>query len=103
MNVKKHARRATEHRLLVMEAVATCPEQCSLETIKKDCSSADFPSHSVVVMVWQLCREGLLGRSEESYYFLTEFGLAYLYAADFTRGLPEYAPRPKARRKRKQV
>jgi hypothetical protein len=94
--------KATEHRVLVLEEVATAPEGATIKSTTSALSNETFPYHSVWNMVWQLRKEGLLGMGEEGYLHLTEFGLRYLQQTDFTRALPEFAERPKARKPRRK-
>ena len=93
--------KATEHRVLVLEEVATAPEGATIKSTTTALSNEAFPYHSVWNMIWQLRKEGLLGMGEEGYLHLTEFGMTYLYTQDFSRKLPEFAERSKARRKKK--
>ena len=94
---------ATDHRALVLEAVATCPQQATTAQILRDCQGENFKPSAVKVMVYQLRHEGLLGRHEDSdVHFLTLAGLDWLTRGHFDRALPCYAERPKARSKRKR-
>lgn len=95
-----HRKLATEHRALVLESVATSPN-ATKQAIFADCVSHSFTKDAADVMIWQLRRIGLIGRSDSDTYFITKAGLDYLQSADFTRIVPEFAPRPKARRKAK--
>ena len=93
---------ATDHRALVLEAVATCPQQATTAQILHDCQGESFKPLIVAKMIYQLRREGLLGRQDGSdAYFLTLAGLEWLTQGRFDRALPCYAERPKSRRKRK--
>jgi hypothetical protein len=94
--------KATEHRVLVLEEVATAPEGATIKSTTAALTNDLFPYHSVWNMIWQLRKEGLLGMGAEGYLHLTEFGLRYLQQTDFSRALPEFTPRPKARKPRKQ-
>lgn len=94
-------RKATEHRALVLESVATAPGGATSASVQRDCVGHDFNKHAVAVMLWQLRREGLVGRDDEDKYFLTTTGLERIQYGDFTRSVPEFAERPKARKVRK--
>jgi hypothetical protein len=95
-------RKATEHRALVLEEIATAPEGATIKSVCTALTNEAFPYHSVWTMVWQLRKEGLVGMGSEGYLHLTEFGVAYLYQTDFTRKLAEFTERPKARKPRKR-
>lgn len=101
MKTTKSSRRATDHRALVLESVATSPTPATLDSIAADCHGAD-PSYTrklVAAMVWWLVRVGLLGRTGDS-YFLTKAGLEWLTTGRFDRALPAPHTRPGARRKK---
>ncbi len=85
---------------MVLESIATSPT-ATIANIRTDCVGHAFSQHAVDAMVWQIRREGLVGRSDTDTYFITQAGLSYMQSTDFTRELPEYAPRPKARRPKK--
>lgn len=99
--MKANRRKATEHRALVLESVATAPGGATADSVCKDCVGHAFNRHAVYAMLWQLRREGLVGRDDKDTYFLITAGLERIQYGDFTRSLPEYAPRPRARRKQK--
>jgi hypothetical protein len=86
--------------VLVLEEVATAPDGATIASTCKALANDTFPAKSIGTMVWQLRKEGLLGMSDGGFLFLTEFGMTYLRTNDFTRAVPEYAERPKARRKK---
>lgn len=94
-------RRATDHRALVLEAVATAPFRPSIESIIRDCVGPDFTRAVVKSMVWQLRREGLIGLDTSgTSHFITKAGLDYLTDGRFDRALPQPGtPRPRRRRR----
>ena len=98
--MRANRRKATEHRALVLESVATAPGGATMESVQKDCVGHAFNKHAVYAMLWQLCREGLVGRNSDNTYFLTTAGLDRIQYGDFTQKVPEYAPRPKARKRK---
>ena len=102
---RPHPRRkillATDHRALVLESVATSPKPPTGNQVCQDCvTPEDFSSKNVLTMLDTLRREGLIGMNENKTHFLTKAGLHYLTNGRFDKALPEYAERPKSRRKK---
>lgn len=94
-------RRASDHRALVLEAVATSPESPSEAQIVADCNGPDFDRPKILSMVRLLRMEGLIGLSSPSGgHFITVVGLNYLTTARFDRGLPAPHTRPGRKRRR---
>lgn len=95
-------KRATDHRALVLESVATNPKGASERLIVADCADPAFPVEAVKSMIWQLRKEGLIARDEAGTgHHITKAGLDYLAQAAFDRGLPPLgAPRLKARKRK---
>jgi Fe2+ or Zn2+ uptake regulation protein len=96
----KSQRRATDHRATVLEAVATFPGSPTGEDIVKDCATASYTPKMVRTMLDALVRFGLIRRSDQKTFSITAVGLEYLTLARFDRAIGEFAPRPKARRKK---
>lgn len=101
---KSRKGRATDHRALVLESVATAPAAATLSTIVADVQpvAPAFTKHKVASMVWWLRREGLIGDREGGGYFITEAGLSYLTSGRFDRAVPVDHVRPGARKPRKK-
>ncbi len=100
--IGKRYKLATDHRSLVLEAVATCPVAASAEQIVRDASSAEFTAKKVGSMVWQLRKEGLLQKKDDGTYSITQAGLDWLTFGRFDRALPKEHTRPGARRTKKE-
>lgn len=99
--MKQGSRSATEHRAIVLESVATAPEEATHDAIVKDSASIGWTDRKqIVTMVNQLVREGLVGRNTSGGFFLTVAGLEALQSGTFNRKLPEFAERPKGRRRK---
>lgn len=97
----EHRRRATDHRAIVLESVATNPTGASEANITADCQASDFTRRMVKAMIWQLRKEGLIGRDDAQGHFITQAGLNYLTSARFDVTPPPMGlPRPGARRPR---
>jgi len=97
------SRHATDHRGLVLEAVATSPEPPTIDSIRRDSICEGFDAVRVGKMVRQLRVEGLLGLQDggsPATFFITAAGLDYLTHGRFDRGLPREHTRPAARKKR---
>lgn len=95
---RKH--RATDHRAIVLESVATSPAAASIDTIKADAAAIGWThNNQISAMVSNLLHIGLLGRSESG-LFVTKLGMEWLLTGRFDRALP--APYTKPKRKRKQ-
>jgi hypothetical protein len=92
-------KRATDHRALVLEAVATAPTRPTCAAIIIDCADTDFTPKTVRVMAWTLRRDGLLGLDEHGGYFITRAGLDYLTHARFDRKIPAPHTRPRSRKR----
>lgn len=93
--------RATDHRALVLEAVATSPAGAPRAEIFRECIGPDFTRHQVCVMLCHLRREGLVGATGDGGHFITREGLDQLVNGHFDRAVPEFAPRPNGRKPRK--
>lgn len=103
--MNRGSRTATEHRAIVLESVATSPKEATRDTIVKDAASIGWTDRKqIVTMIHQLRREGLIGlkEGERNAFFLTTGGLEALQHGAFDRKLPEFAERPKARRKKEK-
>ena len=101
--MRAYKRRATDHRALVLESVATNPSGASKKDIVSDCEAPDFTPPMIDSMIWQLRKEGLIGRDDKNGHFITQAGLNYLRIAAFDLQPPPMGlPRPKARKPRKQ-
>jgi hypothetical protein len=99
--MKRNQKWATDHRALVLESVATSPAPATVDTIRRDAVSDDFPRAVVDSMIWQLRKEGLIARRDDSSYHVTQAGLDWLTTGRFDRPLPELGtPRPGARKPR---
>lgn len=99
--MREHRRRATDHRAIVLESIATNPTGAQKKHIVADCRSADFTPHMIDSMIWQLRKEGLIGRDDATGHFITKAGLAYLNNAAFDLPPPPMGhPRPGARKPR---
>lgn len=94
--------RASDHRALALEEVATSPTEPSINKVCSSLASSEFASDLVYKMVYQLLQEGLIGRREDGELFITQTGLDYLTHARFDLPIPEpRRPRPGARKKQK--
>lgn len=87
--------KATDHRAVVLESVATCPEACTMDHIVRDSTGPDFIPRNILTMVYQLAKEGLLARREDRSFFITTLGLAWLTHGCFDRALPAHHTRRK--------
>lgn len=94
--------RASDHRAVVLEEIATSPVEPSMQEVTSTLAKPDFTQEMVYKMVYQLLREGLIGRREgQASLFITEGGLDYLTNARFDLPLQEPGhPRPGARRRK---
>jgi hypothetical protein len=95
-------RAATDHRALVLEAVATSPTRPTVALIVKDCAGTDFKPTSVNTMVWYLRKNGFIGLDDKGQHFITTVGLDYLVSARFDRELPSEHKRPHSKKKIKE-
>jgi hypothetical protein len=86
----------------VLESVATHPGQCTHEAVVADCLKPDFKRDSILTMLWQLKREGLIGVTDHGHHFLTQAGFNWLTEGKFDRCLPAPHTRPKGRKARKR-
>jgi hypothetical protein len=97
-------RRATDHRALVLEVVATIPQAASREAVQKEVlvnrTDDRFDHNQISAMVSRLLTEGLIGRRDDGTLFVTALGFEWLRKADFTRELP--APHTKPTRSKKK-
>jgi hypothetical protein len=99
----RRQRRATDHRAIVLEAVATCPTDASMDAIVRDAIGPDFIRKNVQTMVYQLRKEGLLGLKEDGRtHYITELGLEWLTYGRFDQALPGFHERPASRKSRKR-
>lgn len=102
--VKKWSRRATDHRALVLEVVATTPSAATRDAVQREvlANKIDeaFAANQISAMVSTLLKEGLIGRRDDGTLFVTQVGFEWLRSADFTRALPPPgAPRPSRKKK----
>lgn len=100
--MKTRRSRATDHRGVVLEAIASSPWHPARPEVLKDCVGPDFSAKNVGTMINQLGREGLVQRTATGQYFLTQAGYAYLQQAAFDRALGEFTERPGGRKPRKK-
>lgn len=103
MKETKHIRRATDHRAIVLEEIATAPYVATRDAVQAAVAKAgyrEFHANAVSAMVSELLRIGLIGMKEDRTLFLTQSGLEWITKGDFTRPLPGFIERP-ARRGRK--
>lgn len=100
MVVKRSRKWATDHRAVVLESIATSPWLATHDSIAADCVSTEFTRKSVMTMLNQLQREGLVGRVDPG-FFVTRAGFSWLTEGRFDRKLPEYAERPGSRKPKK--
>src|SRR3954465_2359783 len=98
-------RRATDHRALVLEVVATTPSAATRKAIEAEVlanrTDERFGHNQIAAMVSSLLRFGLIGRREGSTLLVTTLGLEWLQAADFTRELPAPHTKPKRQPRKK--
>lgn len=91
--MKEHRRRATDHRALVLEVVATTPDKATRDAVQREvlrCRTDDrFGVNQISAMVSTLLREGLLGRRDDDSLFVTSVGLDWLHHATFDLPLPK--------------
>jgi predicted transcriptional regulator len=99
----KRMRRATDHRALVLEVIATIPTAATRAAVQKEVASmsdlSEFNVNAISAMVSTLMREGLIGRKEDGTLFVTIVGLDWLSFGRFDRALP--APHTRPGRKKK--
>jgi predicted transcriptional regulator len=99
----EHMRRATDHRALVLEVVATIPVAATRDAVQKEVAllskAGGFAVNAISAMVSTLLREGLIGRRDDETLFVTQIGFDWLANADFTRALPAPHERPGRRKK----
>lgn len=95
--------RATDHRAVVLESVATSPVAATSDSVVKDAASVGW-SHrqQILTMLNQLSREGLIGRNEQGGWFITGAGLAYLTVGRFDLPVQGFIPRPKSRKRKER-
>lgn len=100
----KHIRRATDHRAIVLEEIATAPYVATRDAVQKQVAKAagyqEFHANAVSAMVSELLRIGLVGMKEDKTLFLTTSGLEWITKGDFTRPLPGFIERPRRRGKK---
>lgn len=98
-------RRATDHRALVLEVVATTPVAATRDAVQKEVAIMsprdEFNVNAISAMVSTLLREGLIGRRDDGTLFVTQRGFEWLREGDFTRALPAKHERPGRRKKPK--
>lgn len=90
--MRLYQRRATDHRALVLEVIATTPEIAT---------RAEFNINSISAMVSSLKHEGLIAVREDGTLFVTPLGLEWLNKAAFDRALPAPHTKRPGRRKKK--
>lgn len=102
---QKRERRATDHRALVLEVVATIPSSATRQAVQretlKERTDGSFGANQISAMVSTLLRDGLIGRRDDATLFVTAMGFEWMRSADFTRALP--APHERPSRRKKQV
>lgn len=98
--MKRYLRRATDHRAIVLESVATSPSNPTGAEIAKDCVGPDFTRKNVLTMISTLRREGLIAMNEDGRHYVTQAGLDCLAHWRFDRELPTFAERPASRKRR---
>lgn len=100
MKEVKRLRRATDHRALVLEVVATTPVVATREAVQSEVAglSNDFHRDAISAMVSTLLRDGLLGRRDDGTLFVTAIGMDWLTHGEFDRALPK--PHTKTRKKK---
>lgn len=109
----RHRRRykltATDYRAGMLEAVATTPNPGATTTSILHDVLAMYPEYkeeNARKMIWQLRKEGLIGRGNDSvpddieHFFITQAGLRYLTNTGFGRLPPSEHIRPGARHKK---
>lgn len=99
-------RRASDHRALVLEVVATAPYATHRAAVQEEVAKLsqphDFGPLQISAMVSSLLSAGLLGTREDKTLFITQHGLDWITTAAFDRKLPEPGiPRPRRKRKPK--
>lgn len=99
--VSRRRMHATDHRVAVLEAVATTITGKRDQVIDDAVSvSPSLSKDNAGTMLWQLRHEGLVGVNDEHSYFLTKTGLDWLTHGRFDRELPKFSHRqPKTRKK----
>lgn len=101
--VQKRMRRATDHRAVVLEEIATAPYAATRDAVQAQVAKAgykEFHKDAISAMVSELLRIGLVGRKEDGTLFLTTAGLEWLTHGDFTRPLPPPHIKPNRRGKK---
>lgn len=103
MREVKRERRATDHRALVLEVVATIPSAATRDAVQKEVlankTDERFGANQISAMVSTLLKEGLIGRRDDGTLFVTATGFEWLRGADFTRALPAPHEKPSRRKK----
>lgn len=103
MNTRRHRRRATDHRRVVLESVATHPAIPFTSDIIADCQGPDYTPHMIESMIWQLGHEGLIEmRTDLGGYRITQLGLDWLTNGRFDQAIPKPHKRPGTRRRRRR-
>lgn len=101
--MKKQLRRATDHRALVLEVVATIPVAATRaavqEEILREAKGTSFHVNAISAMVSHLLSQGLLGTRDDSTLFVTLYGMEWLAGGDFTRSLPREHTKPKRKKR----
>lgn len=101
---------ATDYRAGMLEAIATTPNPGSTTASIVHDVLAMYPEYkeeNVKKMIWQLRKEGLIGRGNDSipddteHFFITQAGLRYLTSTGFGKLPPSEHIRPGARHKKK--
>lgn len=109
MKEVRHYRRATDHRAIVLEVVATIPVAATRDAVQKEVEAeatkmaySGFHKNAVSAMVSELLREGLIGRKEDGTLFVTSLGLDWMVNASFDRALPSPHTKPKRKKQSKK-
>lgn len=102
---RKALRRATDHRALILEVVATIPISATRAAVQeealREAKGSGFHVNAISAMVSHLLSQGLLGTRDDATLFVTLYGMEWLTNADFTRALPAEHSRPGRKRKEK--
>lgn len=100
---KPRQRRATDHRAIVLEVVATIPTTATRDAVQAEVArenrQSDFNKDAISAMVSTLRKEGLIGVRDDGTLFVTELGFTWLRTAAFDLPLPGPYTKP-GRRKR---
>lgn len=96
-------RRATDHRAIVLEVIATTPEVATRAAVQaevaRNTARDEFSINAISAMVSELRRQGMIAVREDATLFVTPLGLEYLSKAAFDRALPEPYKKPGRKKK----